>query len=143
MYKICWLSFLIFFFSCNSRTSNQLETKMSIQITKDSAAIEVKGIDAYILNELQTDTLNVVNWNSHFSVFNKVEEDVQDLETPIKGNYQLIENGISFKPESPFKKNKTYLVELYIQKPNTDISQQLKREYSVFKNEIIRKEIQF
>ena len=120
-----------------------METKMSIQITKDSAVIEVKGIDAYILNELQTDTLNVVNWNSHFSVFNKVEEDVQDLETPIKGNYQLIENGISFKPESPFKKNKTYLVELYIQNPNTDISRQLKRGNSIFKNEIIRKEIQF
>jgi hypothetical protein len=116
---------------------------MSIQITKDSAAIEVKGIDAYILNELQTDTLNIVNWNSHFAVFNQAEEDVQDLEIPIKGNYQLIENGISFKPKFPFKKNKIYLVELYIQNPNTDISQQLKRGNSVFKKEIIRKEIQF
>jgi len=35
------------------------------------------------------------------------------------------------------------LVELYIQNPNTDISQQLKKGNSVFKNEIIRKEIQF
>lgn len=143
MYKICLLLFLIFFFSCNSRTTNQLESAISIQVAKDSSKIEVLGIDEFILNEFKADTLTEENWQSNFSVFNKVEEDLQDLERPIKGNYQLIEKGISFKPETPFQKNKIYWVELYIQNPNTDISQQLKRGNSVFKSEIIRKEIQF
>jgi hypothetical protein len=147
MYKICCLLFLvtfvIIFVSCNSQSNNKLNGQVKINLSKDSTAIVIKGIDQFILNEFRTDTLSEEKLQSNFSVFNKVEEDLQDLEKPIKGNYQLIENGISFKPKSPFKKNKIYLVELYIQNPNTDITQQLKRGNSIFKNELIRKEIQF
>lgn len=143
MYKVCLLLFLIFFFSCNSRTNNQLEETLKININKDSTAIIINGIDEFILNELKTDTLTEEMWQSNFSVFNKVDEDLQDLERPIRGVYQFEGNTISFKPANPFLKNKTYLIELYIQNPNTDISQQLKRGNSPFHRDIIRKELQF
>lgn len=143
MYKICLLAILIFFFSCNSRTNNKLEELVKIEINQDSSAIEVKGIDSFILNELKSDSLSKENLSANFSVFNKVDEDLQDLERPIKGQYQLTEIGIYFKPDKPFKKNKSYLIELYIQNPNTDIEQQLKRGNSIFHKQIIRKEIQF
>jgi len=116
---------------------------MKIEINQDSSVIEVKGIDTFILNELKSDSLSKENLSTNFSVFNKVDEDVQDLERPLRGRYQLTENGILFKPEAPFKKKKTYLIELYFQNPNTDITQKLKTGNSLFSHEIIRKEIQF
>jgi glutathionylspermidine synthase len=143
MFKICLLLFSIFFFSCNSRTNNKLEELINIEINQDSSAIEVKGIDAFILNELKSDSLSKENLSTNLSVFNKVDEDLQDLERTITGHYQFTEIGILFKPDEPFQKNKTYLIELYIQNPNTDIEQQLKRGNSIFHKQIIRKEIQF
>lgn len=143
MYKICLLLFSILFFSCNTRTNNKLAERITININQDSSAIEVKGISVFILNELKSDSSTKENLSTNFLVFDKVEEDLQDLERPITGQYKFTELGISFKPDKPFQKNKTYIIELYILNQNAAVEQQLKRGNSLFHKQIIQKEIQF
>ena len=137
------LIFIVVLFACNSQSNNQLVEVIKVAIDKDSSSLLITGFDPFILKELKADSLSEKDWQQNLAVYPQVEEDLQDLQKPIPGKYKLINNVIIFKPLQRFTKGKTYVVELYLQNPNTDVMQQLKPQNSPFKNQYIKKVISF
>ena len=69
--------------------------------------------------------------------------DLQDLEKPVEGDYQVKNAAVVFKPSKPFVKSETYIVELYLQHPKGDLMDKLKPSNSPFNQNPVRKEIRF
>jgi hypothetical protein len=140
-----YLCFLLFvFFSCQNKSANILKDEIKIGISKDSSSLIFSNIDDYILKDLSADTLSDSMWVKTIAIFPKsVDEDLQDLEKPIVGKYAVANKNIVFTPNSPFKKGKSYLVELYLQNPSGDITENLKSNSSLFNHDAIQKTIQF
>ena len=121
-----------------------LKDEIKIGISKDSSSLIFSNIDDYILKDLSADTLSDSIWIKTIAVYPKsVDEDLQDLEKPIAGKYAVANKNIVFTPNLPFKKSKSYLVELYLQNPSGDITENLKSNSSLFNHEAIQKTIQF
>ena len=137
------LIFIVVLFACNSQTNNQLVDVIKVAVNKDSSSLLISGFDPFILKELAVDSLSEEDWQQNLSVYPQVEEDLQDLQKPIPGKYKLINNVIIFEPLQRFRKGKNYVVELYLQNPNTDVVQQLNPQNSPFKNHYIKKVISF
>ncbi|TKC00603.1 hypothetical protein [Pedobacter cryophilus] len=137
------LIFIVVLFACNSQTNNKLVDVIKVAINKDSTILLISGLDPFILKELEADSLSEKDWQQNVSVYPQVEEDLQDLQKPILGKYKLTNNVIIFEPLQRFQKGKNYVVEIYLQNPNTDVVQQLKPQNSPFKNQYIKKVISF
>lgn len=135
---------LISLCSCKSTSNNQLVEEISISINPDSTQIFVTGIDPFILKELKSDSLSPLDWKRNISVYLKTkDEDLQDLEKPMEGNFRVQNATVVFKPIKPFLKSKTYIVELYLQNPKGDLMDKLKPSNSPFNQNPVRKEIRF
>ncbi len=131
-------------FSCNSKNNNKLADEITISIKKDSTQILINGIDAFIIKELKSDTLSLLDLGNSISVYHKSQdEDLQDLEKPIEGNFQLQKSTIIFQPLKPLIKSETYIVELYLQHPQGDVIDKLKPSNSPFNQKPITKEVKF
>jgi hypothetical protein len=144
MNKVFLILIVIIALSCNSQTNNKLEDVIEVVLNKDSSSLVVKGIDPFILKELAADSLNPQEWENNLAVYPKAkEEDLQDLEKSLKGNFKVQNSTIVFKPLNPFVKSKTYIVELYLQHPNGSIIDKLKPSNSPFNQTPIRKEVRF
>jgi hypothetical protein len=137
------LIFIVVLFACNSQTNNQLVDVIKVAVNKDSSSLLISGFDPFILKELAADSLSEEDWQQNLSVYQQVEEDLQDLQKPLQGKYRVNNGVIIFEPLRPFQKGKNYVVELYLQNPNTDVVQQLKPQNSPFKNQYIKKVISF
>nr|WP_294899040.1 hypothetical protein [uncultured Pedobacter sp.] len=130
--------------SCNNSDSNLLANKIEISGSADSCCIFIRNIDKSVVKTLIADGLTLVQWQSNISVYKKTDdEDVQDLEKPIPGNYILRNNQLIFKPTKPFKKGERYLVALYLQNPNGGLLSKLKTSNSPFNQKPIQKVIKF
>lgn len=129
--------------SCHPKSNNQLSEEIKVNISKDSSAILFSGIDPFILNELKSDSLTDSTWQQYFAIYPKVDEDIQGLQKPLKGAYQIQNEDISFKPDASFTKGKTYLIELYIQQPNSSVLDELRSKVEPLRPKFIRKEVTF
>ncbi|MEO5909651.1 MAG: hypothetical protein ABIP95_02130 [Pelobium sp.] len=138
-----FLVILIVVFSCNRPPKNLLVDEIKIDLSKDSSEILIKGIDPFIFKQIALDSLSEKDWQNILAVYFKVEEDLQDLQSPIKGVYSIQKNIIRFKPDTTFKKGKEYLVEIYVQKPNTEITENLRRDQQLFDQNYISKAFRF
>ena len=134
---------LLILSSCQPKSNNQLEEEIAIRISSDSNAVEFSGFNPYILRELKTDSLSNKDWQHYFSIYQKVDEDVQELQKPIPGIYLINKKSVSFKPNTSFVKGRTYLVELYIQDPNPSVLNQIQTKVNPTRPKIIRKELTF
>ncbi|MBK0382204.1 hypothetical protein I5M32_04455 [Pedobacter sp. SD-b] len=142
--RCCFLFIVLALFSCKNKSSNLLGDKIKVAINLDSTALVFSNIDEYILKDLSADSLADSVWAQTIAVYPKAtNDDLQDLQKSIKGKYSIIDSNIVFTPDSSFKKGKTYLVELYLQKPSGDIAENIKSNSSLFNNNTIQKTIQF
>ncbi len=135
--------FLILLSACQPKSNNQLEAVIDLKISADSSAVEFSGFNPYILEELKKDSLSNQDWQHYFSVYEKVDEDLQELQRPIYGAYFINRKSVSFKPDTAFVKDKTYLVELYIQDPNPSVLNQIQTKVNPTRPKIIRRELTF
>ncbi len=130
--------------SCQNKSANILKDEIKIGISKDSSSLIFSNIDDYIINDLSADTLTDATWAQTIAVYLKADDnDLQDLEKPIVGKYTIAYKNIVFTPSTSFKKGKSYLVELYLQNPSGDITENLKSNSSLFNHNTIQKTIQF
>lgn len=134
---------LIATFSCNRPPKNLLVDEIKIDLSKDSSEILIKGIDPFIFKQITLDSLSEKDWQNILAIYLKVDEDLQDLQSPIKGSYSIQDNIIRFKPDTTFTKGKEYLVEIYVQKPNSEITEKLKSDQQLFNQNYISKEFRF
>ncbi|KQR69672.1 hypothetical protein ASF92_13245 [Pedobacter sp. Leaf176] len=86
-----------------------------IMFSEDSTAIVIKNIDATSLYELKKDNKDHPHMQNIISVvLMPIETDSLQDEKLISGRTIIQDNFVVFKPELPFNKNETYLVESYI-----------------------------
>ncbi len=143
-YSLCIFFLGLLHCSCGSGNNRQLADEIKVSISKDSAQIVIKGIDDFILKELASDSLSSEEWRNNIAVYPKSgDEDLQDLEQPVQGDYVIQDSGILFKPLKPFKKGRRYMVELYLQHPEGEVIDQLKPSNSPFNQKPIRKVVNF
>ena len=133
----------LFITACHPKSNNLLSDEIKVNISKDSSAILFSGIDPFILKELSADSLTDSTWQQYFAIYPKVDEDIQELQKPLKGDYEIQKADILFKPEQAFEKGKTYLIELYIQQPNSSVLDELRSKVEPLHPKIIRKEVTF
>ena len=130
--------------SCNHPNSNLLANKIEISLSLDSCCIVIKNINKSVIKTLITANLSVAQWQNNISVYKKTaEEDLQDLEKPMPGDYSLKNDELVFKPKNPFKKGERYLVEVYLQNPDDGLFSKLKTSNSPFNQKPIQKIINF
>lgn len=141
MWKINIITLLFSMACCQSSESNLLAKK--IEISTDSCCIFIKNIDNSVLAQLVVDSLSQQQWESSLAVYKKADEDLQDLEKPLQGNYFVTNQQLVFKPKQPFKKGEYYLVELYLQNPDGNLLRKLKGSDSPFKQQPIQKTVKF
>lgn len=131
-------------FGCTNQKENTLSERLEISFDQKNNALVVSNIDDYIINSIQEDLKTDSSLNNSLAVFIKTEdEDLQDLEKPLAGKYQLEKNSILFLPIFPFVKGESYLVEIYLQNPSGDVSNLLKSGNSILQNQTIQKVIVF
>ena len=143
MWKYNLAIILIFLVSCQNSKSNLLANNLNITLSKDSCCIEIKNIESYILEQLTADSLSNEQWQSNLAVYKKVEDDLQDLEHPLTGDYEIINKVLTFIPKEPFVKGETYLVELYLQLPEDNLFDKLKTGSKPFSPKPITKLVEF
>ncbi|OAQ38486.1 hypothetical protein A5893_13755 [Pedobacter psychrophilus] len=144
MMRLSFVLLLFILFACQNKSANVLKDEINIAVSKDSSSLIISNIDDYILRDLSTDTLSNSMWAQTIAVYSKTDdEDLQDLEKPIIGKYAIADKNIVFTPNLSFKKGKSYLVELYLQNPSGDITENLKKNSSLFNQDAIQKTIQF
>lgn len=131
-------------FGCTNQKENTLSERLEISFDQKTKALVVSNIDDYIINSIQEDLKTDSSLNNSLAVFIKTEdEDLQDLEKPLAGKYQLEKNSILFLPIFPFVKGESYLVEIYLQNPSGDVSNLLKSGNSILQSQTIQKVIVF
>jgi hypothetical protein len=134
----------VLLFGCTNQKENTLSERLEISFDQKTKALVVSNIDDYIINSIQEDLKTDSSLNNSLAVFIKTEdEDLQDLEKPLAGKYQLEKNSILFLPIFPFVKGESYLVEIYLQNPSGDVSNLLKSGNSILQNQTIQKVIVF
>jgi hypothetical protein len=134
----------VLLFGCTNQKENTLSERLEISFDQKNNALVVSNIDDYIINSIQEDLKTDSSLNNSLAVFIKTEdEDLQDLEKPLAGKYQLEKNSILFLPIFPFVKGESYLVEIYLQNPSGDVSNLLKSGNSILQNQTIQKVIVF
>jgi hypothetical protein len=134
----------VLLFGCTNQKENTLSERLEISFDQKNNALVVSNIDDYIINSIQEDLKTDSSLNNSLAVFIKTEdEDLQDLEKPLAGKYQLEKNSILFLPIFPFVKGESYLVEIYLQNPSGDVSTLLRSGNSILQNQTIQKVIIF
>lgn len=140
MWRLNILILLFLSMSCNNPNSNLLANTIEISLSADSSSILIKNIDKPIIEILTADSLSQTQWQANISVYTKTkDEDMQDLEQPLPGDYTFKENQLAFKPTNPFKKGERYLVELYLRNPDGNLLEKLKPAGSPFNQKPIQK----
>jgi len=98
--------------SCHAPTST--ETKVSIHLSKDSQTVCISGLEYSILHELKQDSLTQENWQGIFPIYHMpADTDMKDLQPEQPGKYQITDSLITFKPDTPFKKQQQYFARFY------------------------------
>lgn len=104
----CWL--ICLFFSCTDKNN-----KTIIKFSADRTTIVIKGFDeatALKIKELKTDSLAAANLIK--VVYLPDNEDQDQNQKIIGGNLTLSGDSLIFKPQQAFIKNKSYLVQSFI-----------------------------
>lgn len=138
MWKYNFVFLIFLFVSCRNSNSNSLANHIKISISADTSAILFENLDKHALNDISADSLSTKQWENVIAVYPKVDDDLQDLQTPLRGNYQILNDKITFTPQNPLKKQ-SYLVEIFIEEPNDQPWDIIKKSNSPFVKHPIKK----
>jgi hypothetical protein len=131
-------------FGCLNQSNNIMGDNIRIDFDQKSNALVVSNLDDSFVNALTREIKADSNLNHSLSVFIKADdEDLQDLETPLAGKYQIINKSIVFLPDITFVKGKNYLIEVYLNDSSGEASNYLRSSGSVLRNKTITKVIKF
>src|ERR1700743_1876515 len=110
---LCFVFFAILCTGCHSASKIEKD-KITIKLSKDSQLIVVSGLEYAALAELKQDSLTTENFHELFPVYRMpADTDMKDCQKPQLGSYQVSDNGITFKPDTAFKKHQQYFARFY------------------------------
>jgi hypothetical protein len=101
--------------SCNQEKSmNGTSSEFKISLSKDSTELILSNIPLYMMDEFREDSLDNDLWTNFFAVYRDTsDQEMRDFQPPIKGNYNLLDSSISFKPELDWALNEDYFARCY------------------------------
>lgn len=109
--------------SCNTSDNKSLQ----IRFAKDSASILISNIDEASLLKLKNNIKTDSSYQKLVSVLETpADDDSTSMEREWPGKLTMKEDEVVFKPDSPFLKGKTYLVETQLNMSFGDIEQMVK-----------------
>jgi len=125
--------------SCNSTDNKTLAIKFSA----DSSTIVVSNIEAAALFHLKNNIKTDTSYQKLVSVLETpAEDDSVSMEREWPGTLDMQGDNAVFKPDSPFLKGKTYLVETQLNMSFADIEQMIKgkvRRTMNFKQQVLKR----
>jgi len=99
---------MVFLAACQSKPAS------TIVLYINQKSVQVKGIQATELYGLKTDSLNRQAWQSLFPVYKMpADTDLRNYQRPVWGKYSLVNDVISFTPDTPFVKDSIYFARYY------------------------------
>ncbi len=127
--RICWVLCFLVQACTQKNTSTQ---QLGIEIQPSQTSLIIKNLPPELLENSTKDSME---WSTLFSVYpaNTNEE----LHKALKGTYTPSNNQLLFKPIEPFKKGKTYYLEIYIQNRALNLSALLQKRQQMNRNEPI------
>lgn len=118
----CLLLLFAFAMTSCGRTASDQSLGLAIGLNTDSSAILIKGLPLELMNELEQNPSESIDWRHFFAVYEDVNDtEMQDLAKPLEGTYEIRERMISFRPKSAFQKGQQYIVYCYIQELRLDV----------------------
>jgi hypothetical protein len=104
------LVFVIMLLGCGSKHHNNV---IKISLADSGRSLEITGIEADILQEINRDTVAVV-WQTLIPVYRMpVDTDMKDFQRPQPGKYVVNGSSVQFKPDTPFTQHAVYFVRYY------------------------------
>lgn len=98
---LCW--------GCVSKSHKQVIT---LTLTNFSS-IKLGGLDEAVLNDIDRDTSSR-KWQNLFPVYRMpADTTLKDLQPAQPGRYKLVNNAVSFTPDTPFVHGQTYFIRYY------------------------------
>jgi hypothetical protein len=107
-----------------TKQSNELD--LAISLSADKKSVLIKDIPADLLSSIKKDSLQLVAFFALYSVSDDPE--MQDLESPIPGNFSEQNEVLVFTPRSQLSKGKTYRAEIYAQNREFSVINLLKKQ---------------
>ena len=104
------LVFVIILLGCNSKHHNNV---IKISLTDSDRSLEITGVDAEILQEINRDTIATI-WQTLIPVYRMpADTDMKDFQRPQPGKYMVNGSAVLFKPDTPFAQHAIYFVRYY------------------------------
>lgn len=101
--------------ACNADTTTGVPPqRMSLSLSADSSAVELRQVPEHILEYFQSDSLSQKEWQSFFSVYPDASNpELRGLQAAIAGRYVLHDSTIVFIPQEKFQKDSAYYARCY------------------------------
>ncbi|GAB3909640.1 hypothetical protein [Mucilaginibacter boryungensis] len=109
MRKCIWL-IAILLTACQHKAAT-----ITLSVNKAQGDVKVTGIAQEILYTLKADSVTNAMLQNLFPISAMpADTEMKNYQRPIRGEYQVSDNGITFKPDTPFVIGKTYFARYYI-----------------------------
>ena len=131
-------------FGCLNQSNNSTGDNIRIDFDRKSNALVVSNLDDGFVNALTQEINTDSSLNRLLSVFIKTaDEDLQDIEKPLAGKYQINNKSIVFLPDTPFDRGNNYLIEIYLNNSSGEASNYLMGSGSVLRDKTLTKVLKF
>lgn len=111
------IALLLFLFSssCTGQKENKRPAEnMNIRLNSDSSAIELAEVPVYIIEELLADSLDFSQWSDFFAVYEEgLNPEMRDFQPALSGTYSIEKQSVRFRPDSAFRKGRSYFSRCY------------------------------
>jgi hypothetical protein len=106
------LPILLLLFLCWGCAGKSDKHAITLTLTNYSS-IKLGGLNVAVLNDIDRDT-SARKWQNLFPVYRMpADTTLKDLQPVQPGRYKLVNNQVSFTPDTPFVKGKTYFMRYY------------------------------
>ena len=92
--------------------SNRRQSAVVLSVA--DGQVKATGISDVDLQGMKRDTMPASAWVSLFPVYAMpADTDMKNYQRPVSGKYRLTDNAVTFTPDTPFIKGKTYFARYY------------------------------
>ena len=142
--QFIFLLTFVMLFGCLNQSNNSTGDNIRIDFDRKSNALVVSNLDDGFVNALTQEINTDSSLNRLLSVFIKTaDEDLQDIEKPLAGKYQINNKSIVFLPDTPFDRGNNYLIEIYLNNSSGEASNYLMGSGSVLSDKTLTKVLKF
>ena len=142
--QFIFLLTFVMLFGCLNQSNNPTGDDIRIDFDRESNALVVSNLDDGFVNALTQEINTDSSLNRLLSVFIKTaDEDLQDIEKPLAGKYQINNKSIVFLPDTPFDRGNNYLIEIYLNNSSGEASNYLMGSGSVLRDKTLTKVLKF